>query len=270
MIPPLPENEGWQQWEDKQDLGLAEYKTSRAESETTFDRTAEEFGAFCQLDGTILDIGCGIEKEPIYAIRPPGSKFVGLDPLPGEGERAFDFVQGLGEWLPFRSRSFDSAVCATSLDHFPDPARVLNEVRRSLKPSGRLGIWIGVLNTDYLRNAYKSEHGIRDLFDRHRRSEMVKGIRGKRIHELLRITVRKLVVWPIRSLLRRARMWFDEDSLVAEVFAERSRYHFHFFKADQVETLVHEAGFKILNRRLIANRAQGDSLFLLAVPNEEA
>jgi SAM-dependent methyltransferase len=268
MLPPLPEDERWEQWEHKQALGLAEYENPHPESKPELDLLAAKFGAFCQLTGTILDVGCGIERMPAYAIRPAESKYLGVDPLIGEHERAFDFVQGLGEWLPFRAASFDRVVCATSLDHFPNPSRVMSEIQRVLKPSGRLGLWVGVLNPEYLREVYKRPYKFRDIADRARRELLVR-VRERGVLELLKLAWRYLLVHPVRSAVGRARMRLDEAGVVESVFAERSEYHFNFFKAEDVAELVTRSGYTIVKRCLITDREHGDSLFLLAAPNQE-
>jgi SAM-dependent methyltransferase len=270
MLLPLPENERWVQWEEKQALGLTEYESPDPDYKAYYDQIAAEFGAFCQLTGAILDVGCGIEREPAYAIRPPGSKYVGVDPFIAEQARAFDFVQGLGEWLPFRAESFDQAICATSLDHFPDPSRVLSEIRRVLKPSGCLCLWVGVLNPEYLLETFEgTSYRLGDLAGRDHRRELLGRVRGRKVRELPVLAWRHLVLRPMRALVGRIRMRFDEAGFVESVSGERSKYHFHFFKAEEVAELVTRSGYEIVKRRLIKDRIHGDSLFLQAAPSRK-
>ena len=70
---------------------------------------AEAFAAFCELRGLVLDVGCGIQAMPTYG-RGLGDGFVGIDPLRGERERAFAFVQAIAEFLPFRDGDLRSRV----------------------------------------------------------------------------------------------------------------------------------------------------------------
>ena len=49
-----------------------------------------------------------------------------------------EIVQGVGEDIPFPDRSFDTAVCTYTLCSVDDPQAVLGELRRILKPGGRL------------------------------------------------------------------------------------------------------------------------------------
>ena len=270
MLMSLPENDRWAQWEQKQELGLTEYESPDPDYKAYYDQVAAEFGAFCQLRGTILDVGCGIEREPAYAIRPPGSRYVGVDPFVAEDARAFDFVQGLGEWLPFRAESFDRAVCATSLDHFPDPSRVLGEIRRVLKPSGRLCLWVGVQNPEYLLETFEgASYGLGDLARRDHRRELLGRVRERKVRELPGLAWRHLVLRPVRGVVGRIRMRFDEAGFVESMSAERSKYHFHFFKAEEVAALVTRSGYEIVKRRPIKARIHGDSLFLQATPSRE-
>jgi ubiquinone/menaquinone biosynthesis C-methylase UbiE len=52
--------------------------------------------------------------------------------------RAVDFREGDAEHLPFDDASFDTVVCAFSLCTIPSPAAALGEMRRVLRPGGRL------------------------------------------------------------------------------------------------------------------------------------
>jgi ubiquinone/menaquinone biosynthesis C-methylase UbiE len=49
-------------------------------------------------------------------------------------------VRGDSERLPFRSGSFDIVTCANSFHHYPHQARAVAEMRRVLRPGGRLMI----------------------------------------------------------------------------------------------------------------------------------
>ncbi len=47
-------------------------------------------------------------------------------------------VVGDAHHLPFSDNSFDAVVCETLLEHVPEPARVINEMRRVLRPGGKI------------------------------------------------------------------------------------------------------------------------------------
>jgi arsenite methyltransferase len=57
----------------------------------------------------------------------------------GLADRA-EFVRGDAESLPFDDASFDIALCECSLCLFPDKARAIEEIRRVLRPGGRLAL----------------------------------------------------------------------------------------------------------------------------------
>lgn len=48
------------------------------------------------------------------------------------------FVEGHAERIPFPDRSFDRVVGIVSFHHVEDPARAIGEIRRVLRPDGRL------------------------------------------------------------------------------------------------------------------------------------
>lgn len=131
----------WALWEALQANGEVSYREEADSSLSVGDREdVARFAAFCRLAGTVLDIGCGPQARPSYA---GAARFVGIDPLRGEARRDFDFVQGIGEYLPFRDQSFDHVLFATSLDHLLDPVRALREAARVLHPGGTIEIWSG-------------------------------------------------------------------------------------------------------------------------------
>ncbi len=47
-------------------------------------------------------------------------------------------VVGDAHHLPFTDNAFDAVICETLLEHVPEPARVINEMRRVLKPGGKI------------------------------------------------------------------------------------------------------------------------------------
>ena len=63
-----------------------------------------------------------------------------LDPRAGGGHDRF--VCADARHLPFAPRTFDAAILHHSLEHFPDPANVLAEVGRLIRPGGYL--WVAV------------------------------------------------------------------------------------------------------------------------------
>lgn len=57
------------------------------------------------------------------------------------GLRNLTFVPGNAEDMPFPDGAFDLVVTRLSFHHFADPARPFAEMRRVLKPGGKLVVW---------------------------------------------------------------------------------------------------------------------------------
>jgi ubiquinone/menaquinone biosynthesis C-methylase UbiE len=57
-----------------------------------------------------------------------------------EGHANIVFMSGDAAALPFLDASFDIAVCRFALHHLEDPSVALAEMRRCLRPGGRLGV----------------------------------------------------------------------------------------------------------------------------------
>ncbi|HWL95231.1 MAG TPA: methyltransferase domain-containing protein [Phycisphaerae bacterium] len=99
----------------------------------------------------LLDIGCGTGTwTAMVAGSPlPSRRVVGLDySLPmtqvahGKaaqiGEGAPTFVNADSEHLPFADASFDVITCSNSFHHYPQQEATIREMRRLLRPGGRL------------------------------------------------------------------------------------------------------------------------------------
>ncbi|WP_052761735.1 class I SAM-dependent methyltransferase [Aurantiacibacter luteus] len=98
--------------------------------------------------GAVFEIGCGGGyNQPLYDESAICS-FSGIDPNGALLEAArksaadkgweVDIREGKGEAIPFHDGAFDTVVCTYTLCSVDDAPRVLSEVRRVLKPGGRL------------------------------------------------------------------------------------------------------------------------------------
>jgi ubiquinone/menaquinone biosynthesis C-methylase UbiE len=92
--------------------------------------------------GLTLDVGCGTGRSlPHFGA---GTRVIGLDPAPESLVRArrrapcVPLVQASAEALPFRAGVFDTVVSSLVFCSVPDQARGLDEVKRVLRPDGRL------------------------------------------------------------------------------------------------------------------------------------
>jgi SAM-dependent methyltransferase len=88
-----------------------------------------------------LDVGCGVLPFPAYMKESPDVTFYGIDPFLGDINRSFPFVQGLGDYLPFRNETFESILYASTIDHMIEPDLSLRDACRVLAEDGVLFIW---------------------------------------------------------------------------------------------------------------------------------
>jgi SAM-dependent methyltransferase len=92
--------------------------------------------------GLCLDVGCGARPWPAYmAASSESVKWIGVDPFLGDAVRQFPFVQGMGEYVPFRPKVFDGALYASTIYHHLDPQRSLRRVHSILKPAAKVFVW---------------------------------------------------------------------------------------------------------------------------------
>ncbi len=90
----------------------------------------------------VLDVGCGTGFLTGGALRiTPHVEALDLsrDQL-ARARRKFrlDFVRGDAEGLPYRDATFDAVVSSGSIEYWPNPVVALREMRRVVKPGGRV------------------------------------------------------------------------------------------------------------------------------------
>lgn len=80
----------------------------------------------------VLDVGCGDRPYyPFFAGR--ASAYVGVDAAHPDAE-----LHAPVERLPVEDASFDIVLCTQVLEHADDPAQAVRELRRVVKPGGRV------------------------------------------------------------------------------------------------------------------------------------
>ena len=84
--------------------------------------------------GKVLDVGCGRRpyEKTLFA---GATDYIGVDYLSDRSRRNV-ICSALG--LPFAADVFDTVVSTEVLEHLPEPLLALREMRRVLKPAGRL------------------------------------------------------------------------------------------------------------------------------------
>jgi SAM-dependent methyltransferase len=80
----------------------------------------------------VLDVGCG--DRPYEALLVGAAEIVGFD-VPGNPHAD---IHGSIDAIPVEDASFDVVLCLQVLEHVPDPAAAVRELRRVVKPGGRV------------------------------------------------------------------------------------------------------------------------------------
>lgn len=100
----------------------------------------------------VLDLACGdgFLLSVLASRRQPGLRLFGVDLSAGELSEARRrtgvalLSQGRGQAMPFASAAFDFVLCHLALMLMDDVEQVLADIRRVLKPSGRLAGIVGI------------------------------------------------------------------------------------------------------------------------------
>lgn len=96
--------------------------------------------------GDVFELGCGGGINLPFYDRRKVTSLCGCDPTPAllddskrlvaEAGFAGEIVEGVGEDIPFATDRFDTVVTTFTLCSVNDPAQVLQEIKRVLKPGG--------------------------------------------------------------------------------------------------------------------------------------
>ena len=96
------------------------------------------------LGGRVLELGCGPGRY-VALLGSLGFEVIGVDPVsfPLWDEikihRNVNFLSGVkAEFLPFPDNHFDHVACISALLYFNDSKAALSEIKRVIKPGGRL------------------------------------------------------------------------------------------------------------------------------------
>jgi len=109
----------------------------------------------------VLDVGCG--DDPYGELLTGATEVVGFD-MPGNPHAD---LHGSIEAIPAEDASFDVVLCIQVLEHVPDPRAAVRELRRVVRPGGRVlasthGVYPFHPNPDDLWRW--THHGLERLF----------------------------------------------------------------------------------------------------------
>jgi SAM-dependent methyltransferase len=136
--------------------------------EAAIEEAVRDFSASLPDGALLLDAGAGESQyKPLF----PRQRYIAIDLGVGDKEwnySALDAVADLSA-LPLRDNVFDAAINIVTLEHVREPARVLGEIARVLRPGARLLLvvpqeWeVHQEPYDYYRY---TRYGVRYLLDR--------------------------------------------------------------------------------------------------------
>jgi SAM-dependent methyltransferase len=104
-----------------------------------------------ELSGEVLDVGCG--RKP-YRAFVPAERYIGLDiDLPATRALGVADVLYDGRRFPLPDASFDAVLCSQVFEHVFNPEEFLGEIRRVLRPHGRL-----ILTVPFVWDEHEQPH----------------------------------------------------------------------------------------------------------------
>jgi SAM-dependent methyltransferase len=199
----------------------------------TWERHVAAYAAAAELlppDGPVLDAGCGTGHS-YHLLAPRETVGVDLEPDALRGQERRTIVADMRE-LPLPDGGFASFLAVQSIEHVPDPERVLAEARRVLDPGGtaifvtpnRLTFGRPDEIIDPYHDVEYDQHELRALCERFFDTVQLRGLFGSerylalieaqrgRLDQLLRRDPLRLR----RFVPRRARQWLYDAQLRRE------------------------------------------------------
>lgn len=154
----IAKESSWQEWRKRLSLFKQRIKGwTEEDSQKTIAIYDALIRNFCPIKGTALEIGCGngvvrhflnrnaeywgIDPEKDWILHPLHSFAQDIFPCLKE---PFPYIQGVGEYLPFKDESFDNVIITATLDHVNSPLQVFEESYRVLKDKGQMLLAVGI------------------------------------------------------------------------------------------------------------------------------
>lgn len=105
--------------------------------ETAIEDHVKQLAAVLPAGARLLDAGAG---EARYKHHFPKTRYIGVDLAVGDTQWDYSGIDALADLtaLPFADNTFDATLNIVTLEHVREPAAVLREIGRTLKPGGKL------------------------------------------------------------------------------------------------------------------------------------
>jgi len=180
-----PKQSSWREWGKR--LGLFKQRIkgwTEEDSRKTIPVYDELLRHFCPIKGSALEIGSGngvirhflnsnveywgIDPDKDWILHPLHSFMEDTFPCLKE---SFPFIQGVGEYLPFKDESFDNVIITATLDHVNSPPQVFEESYRVLKGKGQMLLSVGLGKHDEAKR--ESCSTVERAFDRLLKGELI-------------------------------------------------------------------------------------------------
>jgi uncharacterized protein YbaR (Trm112 family)/ubiquinone/menaquinone biosynthesis C-methylase UbiE len=181
----IAKESSWQEWRKRLSLFKQRIKGwTKEDSRKTIPIYDALLRNFCPIKGAALEIGCGngvvrhflnrnveywgIDPEKDWILHPLHSFAQDIFPCLKE---PFPYIQGVGEYLPFKDESFDNVIIAATLDHVNSPLQVFVESYRVLKDKGQMLLSVCIGNCDEAKREIFSSWGRK--FDRLLKGDLI-------------------------------------------------------------------------------------------------
>lgn len=150
------------------------------------------------LRGKVLDVGCG--QMPFRHLVPANAAYTGIDIPAADSfgmDRHADIIEFDGTTIPFPDNHFDTVLCTEVLEHAINPAALIAEMHRVLKPGGAL-----VMTVPFAARVHHIPYDFH-RFTRYALAQMFGGFGRVTIEERgndLAVIANKIIVATIRQL----------------------------------------------------------------------
>jgi SAM-dependent methyltransferase len=204
--------------------------------------SVRDFAASLPSGAKVLDIGCGHRPYESYFAH---CEYIGIDVTTSgrsaADKRAHVYFNGID--VPFDDAQVDAVLCTEVLEHAIEPAQLVSEIRRVLRPGGRALITVpfiwGEHETPFDFRRF-STFGIRRLLDDAKleivsAGKLTPGIDA--IEALVRSEIGNFennVLPPTKSWLRRAAATLSDRTWALQLFIWRRLYRFERIYIDNV------------------------------------